>query len=83
MVHEEQDTIMSFIRFTMSQSQRSQNRKIEVVGTPFGMQELDPCKRLTALKPEGSGPVEKTELNWLESVEEDVKRMGERNWRRE
>jgi hypothetical protein len=49
----------------------------------FRIQELDPCRRLTALKPEGSRPVGKPELNWLESVEEDVKKMGVRNWRRE
>jgi len=34
------------------------------------MPELDPCRKLTRLKPEGTRRVEKSELKWLESVEE-------------
>jgi len=46
------------------------------------MQEVDPCRKLTVLKLEGTQLVGKHQLMWLESVEEDVKNMGIRNWRR-
>jgi hypothetical protein len=46
------------------------------------MQELDICRKLTVLKPEGNRRVGKPELRRLESVEEDLKKMGVRNWRR-
>jgi hypothetical protein len=46
------------------------------------MQELDPCRKLTLLKPEGMGRVGKHSLMWLGSVEEDLKNRGVRNWRR-
>jgi hypothetical protein len=49
----------------------------------FRMQELAPCRKLTAVKPEGCRRVGKPELRWFESSEEDVKKMGVRNWRRE
>jgi len=45
------------------------------------MQELDPCRKLTLLKTEGTR-VGKPKLRWLESVEKDLKNMGMRNWRR-
>jgi hypothetical protein len=45
------------------------------------MQGLDPCGKLTILKPEGTRRLGKPELRWLASVEEDLK-MGVRNWRR-
>jgi hypothetical protein len=50
-----------------------------VAGQLFRMQELDPCRKLTLLKPEGNRRVGKPKLGWLESVEEDVKNMGTRN----
>ena len=46
------------------------------------MEELDPCRKFTVLKPEGTGHVGKPELRWLESVEEDRKNKGVSNWRR-
>jgi len=49
----------------------------------FRMQELDPCRKLTVLKPDGTRRVGKRRLMWLGSVEEDVKITGVRNWRRE
>ena len=48
----------------------------------FRMQELDPCRKLTVLKPEGTRLIGKPKLRWLESVEEDLKKMGVRKWRR-
>jgi hypothetical protein len=46
----------------------------------FRMQELDRCRKLTLLKPEGNRHVGKPEVRWL-AVEEDLKKMGVRNWR--
>ena len=46
------------------------------------MQELDPCRKIILLKPEGTQHVGKPRLRWFESVEEDLKNMGVRNWRR-
>jgi hypothetical protein len=46
------------------------------------MQELDPCRKLTDLEKEGTRRVGKPKLRWLESVEEDLKNMDLRNWRR-
>jgi hypothetical protein len=51
------------------------------LGQLFRMQELDPCRQLAVLKPEGSWRVGKHELRWLERVEEDLKKMGVTNWR--
>jgi hypothetical protein len=46
------------------------------------MQELDRCRKLTVLKSEGIRHVGKLELKWLESGEEDLKKMGLRNCRK-
>jgi hypothetical protein len=48
----------------------------------FRMQELDPWRKLTLLKPDGTRLVRERKLNCLESVEEDLKNMCVRNWRR-
>jgi hypothetical protein len=56
--------------------------RLRWLGYPCRMQELDPCRQLTVLKPEGTRRVGKRKLRWLKSVEEDVKKMGVRNWRR-
>jgi 1-acyl-sn-glycerol-3-phosphate acyltransferase len=37
---------------------------------------------LLCLKPEGTRSAGKPELKWYESVEEGLKKMGVRNWRR-
>jgi hypothetical protein len=58
------------------------NRKIEVVGHLFRMQELDPCRKLTLHKPEGTRRVGKPRVKWLESVETDLRKMGVKNWSR-
>ena len=47
------------------------------------MQELDPQRKLTVLKIEGTRRVGKPKLRWLESVEKNLKEMGMRNWRRQ
>jgi hypothetical protein len=36
------------------------------MGHLLEMQELDHCRKVTVLKPEGTGRVEKLELRWLE-----------------
>ena len=46
----------------------------------FRGQELDPCRKLTFLKPEDTERVRKLELRWLQSVEEGVQTRL-RNWR--
>jgi len=48
----------------------------------FRRQELDPRGKLSVLKPEGNRHVRKPEVRWLESVKEDVKKMGVRIWGR-
>jgi hypothetical protein len=48
----------------------------------FRRQELDPCRKLSVLKLEGNRHVGKPEMRWLESIEEDLKKMGVRNWGR-
>jgi hypothetical protein len=52
------------------------------LGHLFGMQALDPCGKLSVLKPVGTRHVGKPKLRRLESVDEDPKNMGVRNWRR-
>jgi hypothetical protein len=46
------------------------------------MQELDPCRKLTVLKPEDTRRVGKPKLKWFESVEGDLNYVGVRHWRR-
>jgi hypothetical protein len=56
--------------------------RLRWLGHLFRMQELDPCRKLTVLKPEGTRRVRKLKLRWTESVKEDLKKMDLRNWRR-
>jgi len=57
-------------------------RILRWLGHVFRMKELNPCRKLTLFKPEGTRRVGKHKLRCLESVEEDLKNMGMRNWRR-
>jgi hypothetical protein len=45
------------------------------------MQELDPCRKLTLHKPEGTRRVGRPATRWLDSIKEDLK-QGARDWRR-
>ena len=45
------------------------------------MEELDPCRKLTLIKPEGTRHVGIPKWRWLESAEDDPKNIGVRNWR--
>jgi len=49
------------------------------MGQPVRMQELDPCRKLALLETEGTRSVGKPKLRWLESVEEELKKI---DWRR-
>ena len=55
--------------------------RLRWLGHLFRMQELHPCRRLILLKPEGTWHIAKPNLRVLESVGEDLKNMGVRNWR--
>ena len=50
------------------------------LGNFFRMQELDLCIEFTVLKPEGTRRVGEPKLRWLASIEENLKKMGVRNW---
>ena len=41
---------------------------------------MEPCRKLTLLKPEESRSVGKPMVRWPELVEEDLMKMGVRNW---
>jgi hypothetical protein len=57
--------------------------RMKWLGQLTRMQEVDPCSKLTLLEPEGTRRVGKPKMWWLEAVEEDLKYVGVRNWRRE
>jgi hypothetical protein len=50
--------------------------RLRWLGHLFRTQVLDPCRKLTVLKPEGTQQVGKPKLRWLESFEEYLKKMG-------
>jgi hypothetical protein len=53
--------------------------RLKWLGQLLRMQELDPCGKLTVLKPEGTRRVGKPKLKWLESVEGELKNFLS-NW---
>jgi hypothetical protein len=55
--------------------------KVGRSGYLFRLQEQNRCKELTLHKPEGTRRVGRP-IRWLVSVEEDLKTIGFRNWRR-
>jgi hypothetical protein len=83
MVYGEHESIMSFIRSTMiKHCQRvTRNRKIEMAGTPIWNARTGSLQTAFVLKTKGTRSVGKRKLRWFESVEEDLKKMGVRNWR--
>jgi len=56
--------------------------RLRWLGHLFRMQEQNPCRKLTLHKPEGTRRVGRPAIRWLDSIEEDLKIMGVRNWRR-
>jgi hypothetical protein len=57
--------------------------RLKCLGQLFGMQEQNPCRKLTLYqpKPKGTRRVGRHAIKWLHSVEEDLKKVGVINWR--
>jgi hypothetical protein len=55
--------------------------RLRWLGHVFRMQQLDPCRKLTLHKPQGTRCVGKPRVRWLESAETDLRKMGIKNWR--
>ena len=54
--------------------------RLRWLGQLCRMQDLDPCRKLTLLKPESAGRVGKAKQRRLQSAEEDLKKMGVTYW---
>jgi hypothetical protein len=54
--------------------------KLRWLGHIFRMQEQNACRKLTLQKPQGTRRVGRSAIRWLDSIEEDLKIMGVRNW---
>ena len=55
-------------------------RRLRWLGRLCRMQELDPCRKLTVFIPEGTRRLGTPKLRWLESVDDDLKKMGVMSW---
>jgi hypothetical protein len=51
------------------------------LGHRFRVQEQKPCRKLTPHKPGGTRRVGRPAIRWLDSIEDDLKLTGVRNWR--
>ena len=56
--------------------------KLRWTGHIMRMPEENPVKKLTSLRPEGSRRAGIPKLRWLDGVEEDLRNLGIRGWRR-
>jgi hypothetical protein len=63
-------------------SQRDQNRKTEVAGTPLQNERAGPWQQVNITQTRGHSTCRKPRTRWLESVETDLRKMGVKNWRR-
>jgi hypothetical protein len=72
---------MNFINYVMSQKVIKAGR-LRWLGQLCRMQDQNPCKKLTLHKTESTRRLEGPAFRWLDSVEEDLKKMVIRSWRR-
>jgi hypothetical protein len=56
--------------------------RLRWLGHIFIMHEQNPCRKVTLHKPEDTRRDCRPATGWLDSIEEDIKIMGVRNWRR-
>ena len=56
--------------------------KLRWIGHIRRMPEENPAKKLTVLRAEGSRRAGRPKLRWLDGVEEDLRTLGIRGWRR-
>jgi hypothetical protein len=56
--------------------------RLRWLGHLYRTQAQNPCRKSTLHKPDGNPRAGRPAVRWLDSVEEDLKTMGVRNWRR-
>ena len=56
--------------------------RLRWAGHIIRMEEDNPVRKLTLLKPEGSRRVGRPKLRWMDGIEEDLRKIGTRAWRR-